>query len=118
MLLSSCADMRQLCQCMYSSDETNTFSNVTRNTDILTFHIIDITLNKYACDIAHICPNAVLLWSTYRPQMIYIQFPPKNLQQVLYKFAKYVPETNMPVKCQIYATHAIQSHSDMRQLCQ
>ena len=81
----------------YASYEPNAINNVTRNTDIHTSHYCHMPLNKYTCDIAHICPTALILWSTFRPLSTVHTSPPKTVCNILWEIiAKYDRETNVP----------------------
>ena len=53
-----------------------------------------MTLNKHACDIVHISPTALLLWSTYRPNITVHTSPKQTTPEII---AKYAAETNMPL---------------------
>ena len=53
------------CVTIYTHYEINVMNYVIRNTGIHTIHWY-IHLYKYGCHIAYICPNALLLESTYR----------------------------------------------------
>ena len=53
----------------YASYEPNAISNVTRNTVMHIFHIIGIWTWTNMPVSLHICPTALLLWSTYRPHI-------------------------------------------------
>ena len=129
MPISSHAHIRQLCQYICLIYVIN---SVTRQKP----------MNKYVCNIAHVCPTALLLWSTYQAHIAVHASPTKNnLQQVLHTLlqnicqnkicpsnalllwstyrphitvntsakksatgtthtiAKYLPESNMPIKC-------------------
>ena len=67
MPISAYADMRQLCQCIYliltqcnhQCDYKYWYTYIS--------HYWHMPLNMYACHIAYVCPTALLLWSTYRP---------------------------------------------------
>ena len=60
-------------------------------------------LNKYTCHIAHTCPTAHLLESTYRPHItVHIHQKLINSNIYLPYTAKYVPATNMPFKYHIH----------------
>ena len=71
--ISSCAHMTQLCQYIYliltqlnqQCDQEHRYTYMS--------HYWHMPLNKYACDIVHICPTALILWPTCRHILLYIQ---------------------------------------------
>ena len=79
---------------------------MTRNTDFHVFHIIGTSPRaNVPFDIAYICPNALLLCSTYRTH-ITVPTSPEKQQSVIgtpHIIANYVPETNMPTPNATYA---------------
>ena len=77
-------------------------------------------LKKYACHIAQICPTALLLQLTYRPQSTsHIHQKSTSCTIYLYPITKYVPATDIPFKCHkygicwIYSTCNIQYKSQI-----
>ena len=83
-----------------------------------TFHHIGICLwiNKYASNITHICPTALLLWSTYRPQITGHIDPPRKLFNY-HTTAIYVPTTNMSFKCHICKLVHVQIGDNYVSIC-
>ena len=60
-------------------------------------------LNKYGCEIAHICPNVSLLWYTYGPLITTNSCHKRTTATFTYDaFAMYVSAINMPIK---YISH-------------
>ena len=53
----------------YTSYELTAMKILIQSTGICTFHITDICPYIYACNIAHICPSALLLQSKHRPNI-------------------------------------------------
>ena len=94
---------------IYTSYELNAINNVTKSTCIHTFHITDMPLNKYSCHIAHTCPTALLLQSTYRPHITthihHRSIPCNNLPYYwkIYTISKYAPQ--MPYKWHMPKLH-------------
>ena len=64
-------------------------------------------LTKYVCHITHICPTALILYSTCRFH-ITAQTSQKSINcNLIYDaITIYVSTTNMPLKCHIYDTYA------------
>ena len=65
-------------------------------------------LNKYVSHITDVCPTTLLLWPIYRPR-ITAHTSSKMKQSTAansHMIANYVPKTNVPLKCHIYATYA------------
>ena len=69
---------------IYTSYTLNAINNVTRSTDIHTFHIL------------------VYAFSAYRPNIIVHIKKQQNATLIYHTFAIHVPTTNMPPKCHIY----------------
>ena len=62
------------------------------STGMHTFHIIDMSLNKNACDIAYIHPTALQLRSTYTPDITAYTCPEKL---IYYATEVYMPTPNV-----------------------
>ena len=103
MPVNSCANIRQLSQYIYLKGiQCNQQCDQKLRSTYIS-HYWHIVLNKYACDFALICPPAF-----YRPR-ITAQTSPKKQKFVTdtpHIIDKHVPNTNMLLKCCIYATYA------------
>ena len=101
-----CAHIWQLCQyiCLIRTQCYQQCDQEHRCTYIS--HYWHMPFTRYACDYVHICPTVLLLWSTYRPNWLYVEVQKKKFATGTPQIAKYVPETNMPLKCHRYATYS------------
>ena len=108
MPISSCVHMTQLCQYIYliwtksnqQCDQEHWYTYISNY-----WHM---SLNIYVSHMTHICPTALLLWSIYRPHSTG-HAGLKKTQIATYNYhtiANIVPETNMSLKCYVFATHA------------
>ena len=104
MKISSCADIKQLCQYIYfiwthfeeQCDQKHWYTFIS--------HYCHMSLNKYACHIAYVCPAACLLYYTYRPNItahlskINDKMPLPYVYQILHKYAPEIPYAHI-TKC-------------------
>ena len=67
-------------------------------------HYWHMPLNKNTCHIACICTTALIISLHVGPTVLHTQ--EKTATFIYYAITIYVPTTNMPLKCHMYATYA------------
>ena len=116
MQINSCPHMTLLCQ--YKCLQWTHFSQQCEQELWYTYslHYWHMALTKHACQPVHICSTALLLESTYRPQITaHISKTKQQSATLIYHaIAIHVPTTNMPLN----ATYANKFMYNIKQLCQ
>ena len=119
MAISSCADIRQLCQYIYFISMQQNQKHHHKYWHTYLSHYWNMSPNKYACHKTLLCYIALIMYSTCIPNITTHTSEKQQFATFNYHaISIYVPITNMTLKCHRYATYANYICVHMRQLCQ